>query len=150
MAYLNGRGAHEGIIMSGDGREPGTGPANPSFFFGMSDSEQPANHDTKQHTERNSQPAIQVELPPHHPPQHQSIVHDLLRFHDGAAQLPTPDELVMHVTGAQQYQDMTTSNRPLNVTDALTYLDAVKNQFGDQPEVYNKFLDIMKDFKSQK
>ena len=39
--------------------------------------------------------------------------------------------------------------RPLNVTDALTYLDAVKNQFADKPDVYNHFLDIMKDFKSQ-
>ncbi|KAL0581071.1 hypothetical protein V5O48_000964 [Marasmius crinis-equi] len=39
--------------------------------------------------------------------------------------------------------------RPLNVTDALSYLDAVKNQFQDRPEVYNRFLDIMKDFKSQ-
>ena len=33
--------------------------------------------------------------------------------------------------------------------DALTYLDQVKVQFHDQPEVYNRFLDIMKDFKSQ-
>jgi len=39
--------------------------------------------------------------------------------------------------------------RPLNVTDALSYLDAVKNQFQDKPDVYNQFLDIMKDFKSQ-
>ena len=39
--------------------------------------------------------------------------------------------------------------RPLNVTDALSYLDAVKVQFQDKPEVYNQFLDIMKDFKSQ-
>ncbi|KIJ15185.1 hypothetical protein PAXINDRAFT_134088 [Paxillus involutus ATCC 200175] len=39
--------------------------------------------------------------------------------------------------------------RPLNVTDALSYLDAVKVQFQDQPDVYNHFLDIMKDFKSQ-
>lgn len=39
--------------------------------------------------------------------------------------------------------------RPLNVTDALSYLDAVKNQFQDSPDVYNQFLDIMKDFKSQ-
>jgi hypothetical protein len=39
--------------------------------------------------------------------------------------------------------------RPLNVTDALSYLDAVKVQFQEQPEVYNHFLDIMKDFKSQ-
>jgi len=37
----------------------------------------------------------------------------------------------------------------LNVTDALSYLDAVKVQFQEQPDVYNHFLDIMKDFKSQ-
>lgn len=42
--------------------------------------------------------------------------------------------------------DMT---RPLNVTDALSYLDAVKIQFQDRPDVYNQFLDIMKDFKGQ-
>ncbi|KAJ7665072.1 paired amphipathic helix [Mycena polygramma] len=35
----------------------------------------------------------------------------------------------------------------LNVTDALSYLDAIKSQFHNQPEVYNHFLDIMKDFK---
>jgi paired amphipathic helix protein Sin3a len=35
------------------------------------------------------------------------------------------------------------------VTDALSYLDAVKVQFHDKPDVYNHFLDIMKDFKSQ-
>jgi hypothetical protein len=39
--------------------------------------------------------------------------------------------------------------RPLNVTDALGYLDAVKSEFSEKPEVYNNFLDIMKDFKSQ-
>ncbi|GJE87693.1 hypothetical protein PsYK624_037760 [Phanerochaete sordida] len=39
--------------------------------------------------------------------------------------------------------------RPLNVSDALGYLDAVKHQFQDKPDVYNHFLDIMKDFKSQ-
>ncbi|KAI9451486.1 hypothetical protein F5148DRAFT_1378838 [Russula earlei] len=41
------------------------------------------------------------------------------------------------------------ADRQLNVTDALSYLDAVKVQFHDRPDVYNVFLDIMKDFKSQ-
>ena len=41
------------------------------------------------------------------------------------------------------------ADRQLNVTDALSYLDAVKIQFNDRPDVYNVFLDIMKDFKSQ-
>lgn len=40
-------------------------------------------------------------------------------------------------------------DRPLNVTDALSYLDAVKVQFHDQPDVYNHFLDIMKEFKNE-
>ena len=33
--------------------------------------------------------------------------------------------------------------------DALSYLDQVKVRFVDHPDVYNRFLDIMKDFKSQ-
>lgn len=37
----------------------------------------------------------------------------------------------------------------LKVEDALSYLDQVKFQFEQQPEVYNQFLDIMKEFKSQ-
>lgn len=40
--------------------------------------------------------------------------------------------------------------KPLNVKDALYYLDQVKLQFRNQTDVYNNFLDIMKDFKSQK
>ena len=38
---------------------------------------------------------------------------------------------------------------PLNVSDALSFVDSVKLQFAEQPEVYNAFLGIMKDFKSQ-
>ncbi|KAG2230595.1 hypothetical protein INT48_004456 [Thamnidium elegans] len=59
----------------------------------------------------------------------------------------------------QQHENLTTaeaspsspnsSYRPLNVIDALAYLDQVKGQFSDKPNVYNQFLDIMKDFKSQ-
>uniref|UniRef100_A0A8C7RD11 Paired amphipathic helix protein Sin3b n=1 Tax=Oncorhynchus mykiss TaxID=8022 RepID=A0A8C7RD11_ONCMY len=35
------------------------------------------------------------------------------------------------------------------VEDALSYLDQVKIRFGNDPGIYNKFLDIMKEFKSQ-
>ncbi|MCJ1477564.1 Transcriptional regulatory protein sin3 [Lambiella insularis] len=35
------------------------------------------------------------------------------------------------------------------LNDALSYLDQVKVRFQDHPDVYNNFLDIMKDFKSQ-
>ncbi|GAA5991337.1 hypothetical protein JCM5350_006988 [Sporobolomyces pararoseus] len=39
--------------------------------------------------------------------------------------------------------------RPLNVRDALQYLDRVKQQFANEYEVYDQFLTIMKDFKTQ-
>ncbi|CAG9530857.1 unnamed protein product [Cercopithifilaria johnstoni] len=39
--------------------------------------------------------------------------------------------------------------RRLRVEDALCYLDQVKQQFADAPDVYVNFLDVMKDFKSQ-
>mmetsp|Transcript_6575 Transcript_6575/g.13303 ORF Transcript_6575/g.13303 Transcript_6575/m.13303 type:complete len:1590 (+) Transcript_6575:983-5752(+) len=39
--------------------------------------------------------------------------------------------------------------KQLGVEDALAYLDKVKQQFQDKPEVYNQFLEIMKNFKSQ-
>jgi len=44
---------------------------------------------------------------------------------------------------------MSNNKQALNVKDALSYLDQVKIQFSDNPDVYNRFLDIMKDFKSQ-
>lgn len=39
--------------------------------------------------------------------------------------------------------------KELRVEDALLYLDDVKREFGDRPRVYNEFLGIMKNFKSQ-
>jgi len=38
--------------------------------------------------------------------------------------------------------------RELKVEDALLYLDQVKVEFGDRPRIYNEFLEIMKNFKS--
>lgn len=73
--------------------------------------------------------------------------------------LPHPSNLIMYedsyssipATQQQQQSSLSPSNnhRPLNVVDALGYLDQVKSCFVDQPNVYNEFLDIMKDFKSQ-
>eukprot|EP00618_Florenciella_parvula_P037990 CAMPEP_0119508100 /NCGR_PEP_ID=MMETSP1344-20130328/27809_1 /TAXON_ID=236787 /ORGANISM="Florenciella parvula, Strain CCMP2471" /LENGTH=139 /DNA_ID=CAMNT_0007544803 /DNA_START=106 /DNA_END=522 /DNA_ORIENTATION=- len=45
---------------------------------------------------------------------------------------------------------MATANlRELKVEDALLYLDQVKMEFQGKPEIYNEFLDIMKNFKAQ-
>ncbi|CAF2052224.1 unnamed protein product [Rotaria magnacalcarata] len=53
-----------------------------------------------------------------------------------------------NINSSTANQGQLTSSR-LKVEDALNYLDKVKNQFALQPQVYNQFLDIMKEFKSQ-
>uniref|UniRef100_F6TJW6 Histone deacetylase interacting domain-containing protein n=1 Tax=Ciona intestinalis TaxID=7719 RepID=F6TJW6_CIOIN len=50
---------------------------------------------------------------------------------------------------ASQLQAQQHQFQKLKVEDALSYLDQVKFQFGNQPQVYTDFLDIMKEFKSQ-
>ncbi|XP_051572105.1 paired amphipathic helix protein Sin3a-like [Myxocyprinus asiaticus] len=70
--------------------------------------------------------------PHHHGPAVQSVGQG--HSHTISASAPT--------LGQQQFQR-------LKVEDALSYLDQVKLQFGNQPQVYNDFLDIMKEFKSQ-
>ncbi|CAA0829989.1 Paired amphipathic helix protein Sin3-like 2 [Striga hermonthica] len=42
------------------------------------------------------------------------------------------------------------STQKLTTNDALTYLKEVKDMFQDQREKYDKFLDVMKDFKAQR
>ncbi|RPD71423.1 PAH2 domain-containing protein [Lentinus tigrinus ALCF2SS1-7] len=71
-----------------------------------------------------------------------------------ASEPPLPAE--PHATAAYSYyptsgvsaQQLDSPARALNFSDALSYLDAVKAQFAQQPEVYAKFLDTMKEFKS--
>ncbi|KAI8615126.1 hypothetical protein BC830DRAFT_1124114 [Chytriomyces sp. MP71] len=58
-----------------------------------------------------------------------------------------PPQLQQQQPSSSQTQEG--AGRSLNVKDALSYLDQVKAQFQHQPDVYNRFLDIMKDFKSQ-
>lgn len=77
---------------------------------------------------------IQQQQPPPQPPQ---------------SSLPTTNMTIVSQgqplsgpAGKEQFQR-------LKVEDALSYLDQVKYKFGNQPQVYNDFLDIMKEFKSQ-
>lgn len=66
--------------------------------------------------------------------------HSQLRANSGAS--PPSSNLV-------QESQSTNSFQKLKVEDALSYLDLVKYKFGSTPQVYNDFLDIMKEFKSQ-
>ncbi|EAU92595.2 transcription regulatory protein [Coprinopsis cinerea okayama7 len=142
-------------------------------------SEQAASNDTKQHTDPSQPRIQLPPLPPppapiQPPPTTQfqyptAILNDLIGLsvnplvpppqNTSPLLLPNP-ALAMNAVGdaalsqqqhlhQMQQQQRGTESRPLNVTDALSYLDAVKSQFNEKPEVYNQFLDIMKDFKSQ-
>ena len=59
----------------------------------------------------------------------------------GIPNAATPQQMQNGATLSQNQQPI--------LNDALSYLDQVKVQFQAEPEVYNRFLDIMKDFKSQ-
>ena len=52
-------------------------------------------------------------------------------------------------TGAGAGADDGAPGKELKVEDALLYLDQVKQQFEQQPHVYNQFLDIMKKFRKR-
>jgi len=64
-----------------------------------------------------------------------------------AVQAPTQAQMLMPFTGPPGAMGMGQGQQPI-LNDALSYLDQVKVQFADHPDVYNRFLDIMKDFKS--
>lgn len=60
---------------------------------------------------------------------------------------PAPAPVATHPPTHDQQQHYKPT---LNVQDALTYLEKVKQQFSQQPDVYNQFLDIMRDFKTSR
>ena len=65
---------------------------------------------------------------------------------------PSPSAPVPYIPPSQQQQrggvPPPPIPRPLRVEDALAYLDQVKQKFNDKPLIYNKFLNIMRDFKN--
>lgn len=71
-------------------------------------------------------------------------------------QQPILNVRILHHLGYLPFWEQSSPTRlaafsqPLTaIQDALSYLDQVKVRFVDHPDVYNRFLDIMKDFKSQ-
>ena len=62
---------------------------------------------------------------------------------------PAEKAIQQFIDARQRSGRPVTRGRRRDFTDALSYLDAVKVQFNDRLDVYNVFLDIMKEFKSQ-
>jgi hypothetical protein len=66
-----------------------------------------------------------------------------------ASKVKVIDALMHRTCGPSWFAEMWNFLVLIVKQDALSYLDQVKVQFVEQPDVYNRFLDIMKDFKSQ-
>lgn len=76
--------------------------------------------------------------------------HSQLRTSAGSSPPTAPPMQEMQQQPPSSQQQSPGSNfQRLKVEDALSYLDLVKFKFGSKPQVYNDFLDIMKEFKSQ-
>ena len=59
-----------------------------------------------------------------------------------------PPKYSLNTLGGHPWSDFVGSEGPLDMSsDAMNYLDAVKMQFRDKPEVYCRFLDTMQDFR---
>uniref|UniRef100_A0AAV2L2D7 Paired amphipathic helix protein Sin3a n=1 Tax=Knipowitschia caucasica TaxID=637954 RepID=A0AAV2L2D7_KNICA len=107
-------------------------------------------------------PAVQAHAPaliPTHSQTHaqaliaahgQSSAPALISAHSPAVQAHAPALISAHSHPAPPLPSVQGPQfQRLKVEDALSYLDQVKLQFGNHPQVYNDFLDIMKEFKSQ-
>ena len=69
-------------------------------------------------------------------------------FNQQPVQPPQPAPIFAQAPQGPGPSPMPAGQQPI-LNDALSYLDQVKVRFNDHPDVYNRFLDIMKDFKSQ-
>lgn len=58
----------------------------------------------------------------------------------------TPTSTTSNVTSTTS----TTTTQSMQLNDAFAYLDRVRAEFADQPEIYNKFLQVMREFKSNR
>lgn len=56
----------------------------------------------------------------------------------------------MRETANQLGPERPTPSRKLKVEDALSYMDQVKYEFSDRPEVYSDFLELLKEFKTKR
>lgn len=102
-------------------------------------------------TQEQSNPAVKTESP--NPSSNVTETGHANGVDISATNDPTVSTAAAAVAAAMPTQEEQTVSDPqyrsLNVKDALSYLEQVKLQFSSQTHIYNQFLDIMKDFKSQ-
>jgi len=83
-------------------------------------------------------------LPPATPPRNTIVVD-----RTPAPPLPAIQHGTWKVLRTPPPQNPRILGRQLKVEDALAYLDQIQVAFGRRPDLYNRFLDIMKEFKAQ-
>ena len=116
--------------------QPSGAPSGPGNVYGGNPQPMPDSRTFPPQISQDLAPQHQQSQQQHHQAQQQQAQHQL-----------------MHLTNAAAPSQVNGSG-PLNnqqpiLNDALSYLDQVKLRFQEHPDVYNRFLDIMKDFKSQ-
>ncbi|OWZ19254.1 Paired amphipathic helix protein Sin3 [Phytophthora megakarya] len=92
---------------------------------------------------------VRPQSPPRRPQESQQQPQPPIQQHYGLDGRIIPNDQVEGDYYQQSMSGPPPRHRELRVEDALLYLDQVKQQFGDQPDIYNQFLDVMKDFKAQ-
>lgn len=111
-----------------------SGPNGPAGIFGSGPGQQQTDGPRLQHPVQGGQQSLMV--PFGGPPGMQQSI----AMGQGQQPILNVSRIGMEVSRFEKRTDLP--------QDALSYLDQVKVQFHDHPDVYNKFLDIMKDFKS--
>lgn len=67
-----------------------------------------------------------------------------------SAAAPPPQAGAAPPAQPQQPSGAALTNQKLTTNDALVYLKAVKDKFQDKREKYEEFLEVMRDFKSER
>jgi hypothetical protein len=67
-----------------------------------------------------------------------------------SAAAPPPQAGAAPPAQPQQTSGAALTNQKLTTNDALVYLKAVKDKFQDKREKYEEFLEVMRDFKSER
>ncbi|SPP74224.1 uncharacterized protein LOC117588541 isoform X1 [Drosophila guanche] len=129
------------------------GSANPSNAQTVSSSSQTASSTIRQRTISGTQTAASAVSNLTSMAQHQtpgSLPQTAQTPTSASAAVQQPGNIVTGSSTPPQGQGSGGGNATprLKVEDALSYLDQVKYQYADQPQIYNNFLDIMKEFKS--
>lgn len=121
----------------------------------ISQSKSPEEHDQSKVSEENDASPFQTVQVKHEPTSGEGGQQDTDNHALLSLDIPSPS-IPDTATGGNAQQQLRSapattqsSQQPgMQLTDAFAYLDKVRTEFSDQPEVYNRFLQVMREFKA--